>query len=330
MTGTSNARVWGEGPFHWSGEHDEDGWVFYHAKWLVKCMSIEDGPDVVLHATGLPKWGDPWVYGNDSRPDVFCLPKRVAIPYRGPEPENTPGFYWLVETTFSNKASFIGSEPRISGSFVNYMKEAGKDRFGDLIASKPNKEMFHGPPAEFDAHRMSVRIEVVLATINLGTFGALIDNVNSVVMWGCPIRCVKLDNVQWEKRRDEYGIKMFTVVYELSISIEQDKDGNLVSGHDRDIINESTMAYGYWYYPPESSSVADATWSTAGMGDRNDPRSYFRYYDKQGNVARVILDPDTGEPWDGYDPNNPPKVHAEKYAQSNLQSLLNLPNIPGV
>lgn len=328
MSGTSDAEVVGDMPRTWSGGKDANGWDFFEAQFLVKTMSKKDGPDEALHAAGLPKTGTGWVFGNDSRPDCYCHPEKKCSEYRAKQQD--PGFYWLVDTTFSNKITFIGSPPKISINGQKYTKEVVRDRFGKLLTSTSH-ELFRGPQAEFDFNRIQVRVEYSRATIDLPLWTKLVDTVNISTMWGVPARCVKMEPYVIDEKRDDDGNRYFTITFEFTIYMVQDKTGAIVSGFDRDILNEGTKARGQWTYPTDNPE--DATWSTAGFGPVGNPHSFDRYYDKRGNIARVILQAN-GTPWgttlsgtaDEVDPTDPPSVHVEYYPGSDLVGLLGLPD----
>lgn len=308
-------------PRTWGMSTDSDGWDTFTAQFLIKCDDTEDGPDTARQATGAPQTGDPWIYGNDSRPDVYCLPQKTIEVYRGKKQD--PGFWWILERQFSNKAAFIGSRPRISGGFTRFTKEVVRDRFGNPVTST-SFEMFRGPQAEFDNNRPSVKIEYAVSDLDVGFLAALIDRVNISEMWGCPPRCVKLDNAPWEEKYDDNGVRYFTYCLEFSIFIVENLDGDLVSGWDRDLLNEGTKALGQWRYP--TATISDAEWDKLG-GNVDNPKDYFRYHDKKGNIARVILKHD-GTPWNGIDPplERPPAVHVEYYKEADFVLALGVPD----
>ena len=185
-----SAKVKGDGPRTWSGAVDEEGQRTYKAQFLVVSDDTKDGPDQVLKATGLPKVGDTWNFGNDSNGTVYCTPQADAQPYRSKVQD--PGFYWTVDKVFSSKFTFIGSRPRISISGSRYTKEIVRDRFGKLVVSTSH-ELFRGPQVEFDFNRGVVKIEITLRDADLPLWTRLIDNVNSNIMWGCPVRSVKME-----------------------------------------------------------------------------------------------------------------------------------------
>lgn len=307
-------------PRVWSGGRNKNGWSLYEAQWLVNATESKDGPDIVLRATGIPVPGDPWVYGNDVRNDVVCLPQRKANRFETTD----PGFWWVVDTEFSNDAAYLG--PVISINGQKYSKEVFRDRFGKALLTTCH-ERIKSPQAEFDFNRMQVEIEYPKKlTLDLPLWTVLVNSgsLNSVVMWGFPERCVKMEPYTVIEKWDESFGKYFGVVFRFTTYVIYDKDGVPTSGFDRDVLNEGTKALGFWKPHDTSPNIADATWDTFG-GNVANPRDYFRYYDKAGNIATVILNED-GTPWTGVNPDDPPKIHVEHYPQSDLVTLLGLPN----
>lgn len=325
-------------PRIWSGGRNKNGWSTYNAQFLVLTTDTHDGPDTVLLATGLPAPGDPWQFGNDDRPDVVCLPQRSCKVLRARE--HDPGHVWTVDTEWSNDAAYNG--PIISINGQKYTKEVFRDRFGRILCST-SFELFRGPQAEFDFNRIAVEIEYPKKlTLDLPLWTVLANSgaLNSGVMWGLPARCVKMEPYSVQEKWDEEFGKYYGVTFRFTTYVIYDKDGNPTSGFDREVLNEGTKALGTWRYP--TSNIIDAEWDNLG-GNSDNPQHYYRYYTKDGNIARVILlTEDTeadegssayagqkkGEPWDGVHPpaDSPPSIHFEHYPEADLVGLLDIPD----
>jgi hypothetical protein len=106
---------------------------------------------------------------------------------------------------------------KVSGSFLKYTKPAETDRNGDLIISS-SRERITG--IEMDANYPTVVIEQNVATLGLATFAAMIDKVNDAPLWGCAERCVKLDNVSWERK--VYGTCGYYFTRRLEFKVNTD------------------------------------------------------------------------------------------------------------
>ena len=63
-----------QGLVEWKLSTDELAYRTYTAKYKIRCTDVNDGPQVVSNATGLPAIGDYWNYGNDLDPWCWCRP----------------------------------------------------------------------------------------------------------------------------------------------------------------------------------------------------------------------------------------------------------------
>lgn len=192
------------GPVEWSREtEDPYGHRTYRIKWRVECTSVQDGPQVISTAAGLPVVGAYWNYGNDIDVWAICHPQQsVNMQLTG-----EPGTLWFVENTFSTKPIIrcqdtpidnpLNEPPLISGSFVKYTQQAMVDRFGIPLLSS-SAEPFTGALVERDYNRATVNIQMNVPSINPLWF-FLIDTVNNSPMWGLGPHCVKLSNAPWKR-----------------------------------------------------------------------------------------------------------------------------------
>lgn len=201
MTATAKGRI------DWSLNMDNETYRDYLLRMHVVTTDPLDGPERVFFASGLPSIGAPWSFGNDDDPWALRTPETRVTPIITREPNK----HWIVELKFSNRPMWRCStdqvddplaEPQgISGSFVKYVRNAEKDRFGRLILSSSHEKI---EGIERDANRPSVVIEQNIATLGLSTFTQMIDGVNDAVLWGLPARWVKLSNVSWSRKL--YGV----------------------------------------------------------------------------------------------------------------------------
>lgn len=308
----------------WSLERDDEGHRTYKVVHLVRA-DVEDGPATVMETPGLPLPGAVWAFDNDVDAWAICWPTMSVTPLV----EHEPNRHWHVEQIFSTKSPGGGDgrcqdmtvqdplmEPaQISGSFVRYTKEAAFDRHGNLIKSSSH-EQFRGPQVEFDANRPTVQISHNVAALGLDVFSQMVDTVNDAPMWGLPPRCIKLSNVSWERKIFGACGYYFTRRYEFDVDFKT---------FDREILDEGTKAIGYWN--PQGQWVGPPL-----AGDPGNPGDFSRYQDKNGNIARVILN-GGGLPANapvpagglGAPTTGPPgKIKVEYYPESNF-ALLGIP-----
>lgn len=283
------------GMIHWEGHRDNDGHREYIAKWQVKTSSAAIGPAAVFAASGVPSVGTAWF----EDPWAFCLPDLKATPILTKEP-NTE---WILEQKYSTRPlkrcqttaieDPLDEPPRLSGSFVRYVREATIDRNGNPIRSSSH-ELLRGKNVERDWNKPQVFIEMNFATSTLSTFAPMIDTVNDSTLWGLPARTVKLSNAPW--RRLLYG----SCSYFFTVTFEFDIDYN---GWDRTIIDEGTKVL-------------------ACGGNAANPRDFVAYKDGLGENGKVILD-GNGNAWSGT--GDPGYVDIEFYTESNML-LLGIPS----
>lgn len=279
------------GPIDWKLTRSEDGHRTYTIRWRVEC-STNDGPFVVLNATGLPLPGTEWDIGNDYDPWAFCLPtakveKQQAIA------EGHPAEYYVVEQTFSTKQPDVTKqrcseipvedpllEPaKVSGSFQKYTEEATSDRFGNPLLSSSHEQL-RGPTVEFDANRATIKIEQNVATPEQGYElpTSMIDTLNNAPLWGQNPRCIKLSAAPWERKF--YGRCNVYFTRTLEFEIRED-------GFDRGILDEGTkLLHGHW----DETTGAWILDNIDGAAPNADNATHFdRATDKNGNPIRVVL-----------------------------------------
>ena len=206
-----------------------------------------------------------------------------------------PHKWWSVEQRFSTRPrlrcqNFSIDNPllepeEVSGSFVNFSKEAIQDKDGNAITNSSH-ELFRGPSVEFDHNRPTVQISKNYQNLGLPNLAEAINNVNSVAMWGVGTRRVKLSNITWERKIYGLCFYYFTISYEFDIDYDT---------FDRNILDEGTKALNGRFNP------ATGDWELVNIGgsppDPDDPRHYTRVKDLKGENIRVLLD-GMGQPLD--------------------------------
>jgi hypothetical protein len=314
----------------WSLQRDEEGNRTYALKSQVVTNDINDGPFVVMNASGLPTVGSLWSFGNDFDVWAFCTAGMKVTPRITKEPNRV----WDIEQDFTTKTvrkrcgdteieDPLQEPDRIGGSFVRYTEEATRDRNGDPIVTSALQQI-RGAQVEFDSNRPTVTISQNSSTLGLETFTSMIDTVNDATLWGLESRRIKLSNVTWERALvgvcDFYYIK----TYEFDINFNT---------FDRVIQDWGTMARGEWWddegtpmWDDTTASAVELTVSRANMK---------RYKDIHGELADTVLD-GTGLPAStstvtigkvsGGNTGPPATRTVEKYAESNFL-LLGIPTV---
>lgn len=302
------------GPRVWSGERDDEGFREYKVVHLVKCTSVNDGPSVVMLASGLPAIGSVWNFGNDLDTWAFCYPyMKVSIHQ---EKEGDPNLWWRVEQKFSTRPLTrcqdtpvedpLLEPQKVSGNFRNFTIEAVYDRNGNLIKSSSH-EQIRGRQVEFDNNKPSVVVQQNVASLGLSTFAQMIDTVNDGPMWGLPARCVKLSNAPWERKY--YGT--CNIYYTRTFEFDIDYDT-----FDRTVLDEGTkVLHGHWDTTTEVWTLDNINGSPPSASN---PTHFDRYKDKFGENTRTILD-GAGKPITSV--ASAGQIDVEYYEESNFFTL---------
>lgn len=294
----------------WGGDRDDEGWRTWWIKFRVE-VNADEGPYAALLCPGLPQPGDLWDWSLDT-PDVWawCRPG-VSVEAAGEYQEGEKPNYFDLRYTFSNKPlppsvqrctdttieDPLLEPPRISGGSIKYTEEASVDRFGVPIRTS-SWEQVRGPKVEFDNNRRQYRIEMNVSDLDEALFAPAQDTVNKYPIWGFPVRSVKLSDAPWEKIY--YGSCNVYYRYSLVFDVNVKRDpltGNMVSGFDRDILDEGTKALnGQWNKTTGDWELLDIS-DAAGAPDRFNPAHFIRLKDRQGENMRTVLN-GAGEPID--------------------------------
>lgn len=330
----------------WSLDRDRDGNREYTALYLVGCPSTT-GPVGALEAPGLPLPGDQWTEGGGSDPWAFCKLDAKVTPYPGANTDG-PNIFFEVEVKFSSKGDDKKCKDeqlddpllipdRISGGFTKYQEEATYDRFGAPITTSAN-EQYRGPQVEFDRSRPTIKIEQNRALLQLNTWSQMVETLNDAPLWGLPARCIKLSNASWERKFYGRCYLYYTRTFEFEVNVRIDTEttsptfGQLVSGFDRDLLDEGTQClrgdwnrdstssnYGKWEvdFYKSGSTVLPVPHVPAIASD------YAQFRDWSGNTGKCILD-GAGLPANPNDAGGtiqPSFNHVEYYQQSNFLIL---------
>lgn len=326
------------GPRSWRMVRDAEGHREYRIIHRVKA-GVGDGPANVLLTTGLPVPGSTWDFDDDEDVWAWCRADAEVTPVV----EDEPNYYWDVEQIFSTKPPPLNQqrcqdvaiedpllEPaKVSGSFTKTTIEAQYDRFGRVLVNSALQRL-NGPRVEFDNNKPTVRVEMNVATLDLGVRSAFIDTVNDSPIWGLPARCLKLSNMSWERRYYGQCSIYYTVTMEFDVDFKT---------FDRDILDEGTKALS-----GKLDKLTDGVYNLRDVApgvapNPLNPTHYNEFQDRNGNPTTVILNgaglpasvivkatDASGSPLSGggYFTGNPGNIHIEYYPGANFL-LLGLP-----
>lgn len=273
------------GPIYLDMDRDDEGHRTYTVRYLVQTTSVLDGPAIVSVATGLPRVGAFYSFGNDIDLYAHCRPEMkisIADHQRG-----EPTKHWIVELKFSTKPLSQCQNDTIedpllqpavlSGSFIKYVKEVLHDRNGNLITNSAFQRI-RGKIMEFDHNRSTIQVEQNLADLQSALVAEYMDSVNDSPLWGFPARTVKLSGGSWSKKY--YGT--CNVYYSRTLSFDVD-----YTTFDRTAPDEGTKAlHGQW-------SLTEDTWELIDIDGEtpvaSNPAHYSQYKDRNGENASVML-----------------------------------------
>jgi hypothetical protein len=326
----------------WSMTRDAEGNREYKAAWLIECDTT-DGPANALRAPGLPLPGSAWNFFGDSDLWAYCRQDATVTPLL----EKDKNKQFVVEQTFSTKPTKkcgdnqvedpLLEPQKVSGTYKTYQVEATFDRRGERVVNSA-WEQFRGPQVEFDEARATVKIDQNVANLQLDLLAELKNTVNALPLWGLPARCIKFLPASWEKKYHGQCQVYYTRSLEFDVLVNRDPEtGELVSGFDRDILDEGTkVLHGKW-----ANSVGTATGATAWVllnidgapPDEDNPQHFDRFTDRQGNTCRVILNGfglpagvTVGTGTGTFNAGDPGFVNIEYYHESNFL-LLGIPTV---
>lgn len=302
----------------WFASRDEKGHRTYKLKLLVKVTDPQhDGPTTIFNATGIPLVGTPWAYGNNL--DLWAFLKPTANIRRYGVSPGEPAEWWTWEGTWSTKQDDercqnqtienpLDEPMDISGSFVNYEKEAKKDKDDKAILTSSLEEIRGLMVTD---HNSTVRIGQNVAALGLSTFSQMMNRVNDSPMWGLDARKVKLSNINWARKI--YGTCNFyyTRTFEFDINFD---------GFDFDDVPDMGLKHLNGDFVTDSNGNVSWVYKT-GL-DITDPENFVQIKDKQfENITKPVMLDNGGKVAD--DPVNSPvfRPTIEYYKEANFFSL---------
>lgn len=261
------------GPRTWSFGMDAEGYRTYLIKYLIK-HDAADGPATIFNATGLPAFGSTLAVAGFTGTDAYAW-RRLDTKFElHQHREGDPHRYHTAEIMFSSKPTTrcqdtaitdpLLEPQKVSGSFVDGVEEATKDRFGNPIVNSA-WEQLRGKKVEFDKGTDTVHIEQNVAVLNLPLVTSMRNTLNDATLWGMATRCVKLSKFTWEKKFYGLCYTYYTRTFDFDIN---------AGTFDRDIMDEGekalngVMKSGEWVVKPikvtKSSprEISDATNAT--------------------------------------------------------------------
>ncbi len=274
----------------WGYTEDAEGYPTYTLTVRVQTASYLDGPNVAVSIPGLPRYGDPWSFGNDFSPWATCRHDRTVT-----EVVEQDGRFFDIDYSFRVKPDGKNCyEQTITDPLLQPMKQSGsfqrdkaqglQDRFGQAIHTS-SWEVITGPQNEWDCDRPQVIIQQFVPMLQLEAFAPMVDCLNDRPLWGLPKRCWKLSTSPWEVLYRGVCEKYYTRTFTF--------DGDRKTW-DRDIQDEGTKCLrGHWHPKVDVWVLDRLPAGCAGAGqlpNRFNPASFVRVHDRNGNHMKVVLD----------------------------------------
>lgn len=300
------------------GERDDDGHRTYNVTSIVK-GDLTDGPANVMQTSGLFLPGATYLVRSDVDVYAYCT-FMMKVRARSGTKEGERVRYWDVTQKFTTKPNASQSnglasckdfqfdnpllEPmRISGGWVSKTAESQFDRYGNRIMTS-SFEPVKGSQVEFDAGPDTVSIEQNVPMLQLALCNSMKHALNSVYMWGCPPRTVKLSAFDWDVKYYGGCFRYYTRKFKFDI--------DTVYGFDRDVLDQGEKVLrGKWDTNPASGTYGQ--YITASGVDQTNPRDFIKFQDFHGNVTNTVLD-------GGGLPYNPTLVRATAVSASPYNS----------
>jgi hypothetical protein len=231
------------GILDWSKNVESDFHRNYDIDFLVETDDVNDGPNSIGSTVGLPTIASPWIFGNDNDIYAFCHPDQTVRKIDGEEKGN-PTRHYIVSHKFSTRP--IGEEGggggggggiddilnvpySISGSYVKYLEEQRKDRWGFPVLTS-SLEPIGGPLTQIPKGHPTVNIVFNVGVSPVAILDSLINKVNDTAMWGLGTRTVLFSSVSWERQ-----VSGFLYYYNLNLGFEIKPEG-----WDPSILDEGT------------------------------------------------------------------------------------------
>ena len=306
------------GRHSYSGRRDADGAREYKVTYLVR-TNLFDGPVVASNCPGLPGPGDIWEQDNDVDLWAYYRPDTEVKMH-----EEKPGEHsrmWLVTCTFTTRnrercqdtevENPILEPQKVSGSFLKNKEQATTDRWGRPLLNSAFEQLT-GPQVEFDDNTPAIRIEQNVLDLELPLIISMRNSTNETPMWGLPPGTVKLSNFSFQRKYYGVCFPYYTRTFDFEVKYE---------GWHRVVLDEGTKALSGKWNPTTGAwdriAVRSANGVTPVLNPTADgvliptrprnpnpanPQHFIRFRDKQGELAKVILD-GQGSPWNPPEPS---------------------------
>lgn len=275
------------GPTTWSLERDpKDGYTVATVEFKVTVTDVNDGPNVVLTADGLPQPGDFWSFRGDEVNLDLRFTAGVSV-----KPMATfrdePITNYLVTFTATDKPANVCNrdvliaDPLLEPPTVNFESrdepiEATEDRNGFPITNSA-WEPLRGEQVKFHDERSAFTVQVNLATVDRAFVEGMLNCLNDQPIWGYAAETVRFDKVNFTQKFhgscECYHFAQMTFVWRRD-------------GWERDVLDEASKVLRGEWKPDGSYEVALIDGKPASP---TNPRHFDKATDRRGNPVRLIL-----------------------------------------
>lgn len=229
----------------------------------------------------------------------------------------------------------------IGGTFVKKQTEAKIARFVRIVESdgsvvrtfsyqpivNSSYEQVRGHAVEFDESHGKISIEQNVLSLQWALMQQMIDGVNSVTMWGLPVRAVKFQNATWDRKFYTGGFIYYNRKLEFETSVKKNALGSLVGGWDKELSDEGTkVLLGKWNSDPNSALYLK--YVLEPTVDYNSPTigQFQKFLDVNGHPTKTLLN-GRGYPVGGDSALStvPGRIEVQKYEEFNFLTSLGVP-----
>lgn len=177
---------------------------------------LNDGPQTVLAASGVPAMGDTYAFGNDSDTEATCIDVEV-------EATESP-MVWMVTATYDTSRVFdlgilspLNLPPEVSWTFSKYDWPLQRD--GDGVPMVNSSSERFDPPLTVQQSRPVLTVRRNEASFSPALAALYIDSLNSDTFAGLPPLCAKINNIA-EQRAIDMGLTYYQVTYEVEFKYD--------------------------------------------------------------------------------------------------------------